>query len=73
MSFEKSREAGRRPCGLPHHGREHLLTTAKSHAGNRDGLVTHDVEAILGGPATSGSDFAARNAASFAPRAPRER
>jgi hypothetical protein len=72
VPFEKWCQEELRPRGLPEHDHEHLLTMAKSHAGNRDDLVTHDVEAILGGPATSGRDFAARNAASFAPRPPRE-
>jgi hypothetical protein len=40
---------------------------AKLHAANRYDRLTHDVEAILGRPATSARDFVARHAASFAP------
>jgi hypothetical protein len=40
---------------------------AKLHAEGRYDRLTHDVEAILGRPATSAWDFVARHAASFAP------
>jgi uncharacterized protein YbjT (DUF2867 family) len=53
--------------GLPQHVYEHFLTMAKMHAANRYDRLTHDVEAILGRPATSVRDFVARHAASFAP------
>src|SRR5262249_61290730 len=56
-----------RPRGLPEHVSGHLLTRAKLHAGARYDRLTHDVEAILGRPATSARDFVARHAASFAP------
>jgi NAD(P)H dehydrogenase (quinone) len=56
-----------RPRGLPEHAYEHLLTMAKLHDEGRYDRLTHDVEAILGRPATSARDFVARHAASFAP------
>jgi hypothetical protein len=36
-------------------------------AAGRYDRLTHDVEALLGRPATSARDFVARHAASFAP------
>ena len=45
---------------------------AKLHAEGRYDRLTHDVEAILGRPATSARDFVARHAASFAPEPFRE-
>ena len=54
-----------RPRALPEHVSEHLLTMAELHAANRYDRLTHDVEAILGSPATSVRDFVARHAASF--------
>ena len=44
----------------------HLLTMAKLHAEGRYDRLTHDVEAVLGRPATGARDFVARHAASFA-------
>ena len=55
-----------RPLGLPEHVSEHLLTMAELHAANRYDRLTHDVEAILGRPATGARDFVARHAESFA-------
>jgi len=46
---------------------EHFLAMAKMRAANRYDRLTHDVEAILGRPATSLRDFVARHAESFAP------
>ena len=51
-----------RPRGLPEHVSEHLLTMAELHAANRYDRLTHDVEVILGRPATSARDFVARHA-----------
>ena len=55
-----------RKFGLPEHLLGHMLTMAKLHAEGRYDRLTHDVEAILGRPATSAHDFVARHAASFA-------
>jgi NAD(P)H dehydrogenase (quinone) len=51
---------------VPEHVFEHLLTMARLHAANRYDRLTHDVEAILGRPATGARDFVARHAGSFA-------
>jgi uncharacterized protein YbjT (DUF2867 family) len=67
VPFEQWRDRELRPHGLPEHVYEHFLTMAKLHAANRYDRLTHDVEAILGRPATSARDFVARHARSFAP------
>jgi hypothetical protein len=67
MPFEQWRAQELRPRGLPEHVYEHFLTMAKLHATNRYDRLTHDVEAILGRPATSARDFVARHDESFAP------
>ena len=72
VPFEQWRDQELRPRGLPEHVYEHLLTMAKLHAANRYDRLTHDVEAILGRPATSARDFVSRHADSFAPRPSRE-
>lgn len=72
VPIEQWRDQDLRPRGLPEHVYEHLLTMAKLHAANRYDRLTHDVEAILGRPATSARHFVARHAESFAPRTSRE-
>jgi uncharacterized protein YbjT (DUF2867 family) len=67
VPFEQWRDQELRPRGLPVHVDEHLLTMAKLHAVNRYDRLTHDVEAILGRPATSARDFVARHVKAFAP------
>jgi uncharacterized protein YbjT (DUF2867 family) len=67
VPLEQWRDQELRPRGLPEYVSEHLLTMAKLHAANRYDRLTHDVEAILGRPATSARDFVARHAESFAP------
>jgi uncharacterized protein YbjT (DUF2867 family) len=67
VAFEQWRDQDLRSRGLPEHVYWHFLTMAKLHAANRYDRLTHDVEAILGRPATSARDFVARNAASFTP------
>jgi uncharacterized protein YbjT (DUF2867 family) len=67
VPLEQWRDRELRPRGLPEHVSEHFLTMAKMHAANRYDRLTHDVEAVLGRPATSARDFVARNAASFMP------
>src|SRR5882762_10117029 len=66
VPFERWRDEELRKFGLPEHLFGHLLTMAKLHAEGRYDRLTHDVEAILGRPATSTRDFVARHAASFA-------
>jgi NAD(P)H dehydrogenase (quinone) len=58
------RSVGLRPV---EHLYEHFMTMAKMHAANRYDRLSHDVEAVLGRPATSARDFVARPAKSFAP------
>jgi uncharacterized protein YbjT (DUF2867 family) len=67
VPLEQWRDEELRPRGLPEYVSGHFLTMAKLHAANRYDRLTHDVEAILGRPATSARDFVARHAASFAP------
>jgi uncharacterized protein YbjT (DUF2867 family) len=67
VPHERWRDEELRKFGLPEHVFGHLLTMAKLHAEGRYDRLTHDVEAILGRPATRARDFVARHAASFAP------
>jgi uncharacterized protein YbjT (DUF2867 family) len=67
VPLEQWRDEELRKLGLPEHLYGHLLTMAKMHAEGRYDRLTHDVEAVLGRPATRVRDFVARNAASFAP------
>jgi uncharacterized protein YbjT (DUF2867 family) len=67
VPLEQWRDQELRPRGLPEHVYEHLLTMAKLHAANGYDRLTHDVEALLGRPATSARDFVARHAKAFAP------
>jgi NAD(P)H dehydrogenase (quinone) len=67
VPLDQWRDQELRPRGLPEHVSGHFLTMAKLHAANRYDRLTHDVEAILGRPATSVRDFVARHAESFAP------
>jgi hypothetical protein len=46
---------------LPEHLTEHLLTMARLHAANRYDRLTHDVDAIIGRPATSIRDYVAKH------------
>ena len=62
VPFEQWRDQEFRTRGLPEYVAEHLLTMAKLHAEGRYDRLTHDVEAILGRPATSARDFVARHA-----------
>jgi uncharacterized protein YbjT (DUF2867 family) len=66
VPYEQWRDQELRPRGLPEHVYGHFLTMAKLHAANRYDRLSHDVEAILGRPATSARDFVARHAESFA-------
>ena len=49
------------PIGLPDHVFHHIETMAKLHADNRYDRLTHDIEAILGRPATSIRDYVAKH------------
>jgi NAD(P)H dehydrogenase (quinone) len=51
--------------GLPGHVLDHLATMARLHAEGRYDRATHDVENIIGRPATSVRDFVAANHALF--------
>src|SRR5262245_43257901 len=66
VPLERWRDEELHKLGLPEHLYGHLLTMAKLHAANRYDRLTHDVEAILGRPATRARDFVARHGASFA-------
>jgi NAD(P)H dehydrogenase (quinone) len=52
---------------LPDHVFHHLTTMARLHAANRYDRLTHDVEKIIGRPATSARDFVAHHAKLFQP------
>lgn len=65
VPLETWRDGELRGLGLPQHVYEHLLTMAKLHAAGGYDRLTHDIEALLGRPATSAREFVARNAESF--------
>jgi NAD(P)H dehydrogenase (quinone) len=60
VSFEAWRAQDLRRRNFPDHVFQHLVTMARLHAANRYDRLTHDVEAIIGKPATSVRDFVAR-------------
>jgi uncharacterized protein YbjT (DUF2867 family) len=64
VQFEPWQDEIRRRA-LPEHVLHHLLTMAKLHAANRYDRLTHDVEQIIGHPATSVRDFVARHTELF--------
>jgi hypothetical protein len=70
VPIDEWRDQELRRRNLPDHVFEHLLTMAQLHAANRYDRLTHDVEAILGRPATSVRDFVARHAEFFGPSSP---
>jgi uncharacterized protein YbjT (DUF2867 family) len=51
--------------GFPDHVIEHLVTMGRLHAQNRYDRLTDDVQRITGHPATTVTDFVARNAGRF--------
>ena len=61
VPFEQWRDQELIGRNLPEHVYEHLLTMAKLHAANRYDRLTHDVEAIIGRPATSIRDYVAKH------------
>ncbi len=52
---------------LPEHLRGHLLTMAKLHADDRYDRLTHDVEEVIGRPATSVRDYVEKHPRLFGP------
>ena len=67
VPLEAWRDEELRRRNLPDHLFEHLMTMAQLHAANRYDRLTHDVEAIIGRPATSVRDFVTRHAGLFRP------
>ncbi|APR82367.1 Hypothetical protein A7982_07716 [Minicystis rosea] len=65
VPFEEWRDGELRRRGLPEHVFGHLSTMARLHADNRYDRLTHDVESILGRPATAVGDLIARRADLF--------
>jgi len=65
VSFDQWRDQELRRHNLPEHLFEHFLTMARLHAANRYDRLTHDVEAIIGRPATNIRDFVAQRKESF--------
>jgi uncharacterized protein YbjT (DUF2867 family) len=65
VPFEQWRDSQLRKLKLPEHVFEHLLTMARLHAANRYDRVTHDIERIIGRPATTIRDYVARHAEMF--------
>jgi uncharacterized protein YbjT (DUF2867 family) len=74
VPLEQWRDHELRGRNLPDHVFGHLLTMARLQAANRYDRLTHDVEAIIGRPATGVRDFVARHAELFGQTAgPRRR
>ena len=67
VPFAEWRDQELRSRNLPDHVFKHLTTMARLHAANRYDRLTHDVEKIIGRPATSARDFVARHAKVFQP------
>ena len=67
VPFPQWREQELRSRNLPDHVFEHLATMAQLHAANRYDRLTHDIEKIIGRPATSAYDFLVRHAELFGP------
>jgi len=65
VPFDEWRDSVLTGRPLPEHVAAHLKTMAHLHAANRYDRLTHDVERILGRPATSVQAFVERNAALF--------
>ncbi|MGH8624950.1 MAG: NAD(P)H-binding protein [Gammaproteobacteria bacterium] len=65
VPLEQWRDQELRSRHLPDHVFKHLLTMARLHATNRYDRLTHDIEGITGGPATSIREFVAHHAELF--------
>jgi NAD(P)H dehydrogenase (quinone) len=61
VPFDQWREQVVRTHNLSGHVSEHFLTMARLHAANRYDRLTHNVEALIGRPATSIRDFVAQH------------
>jgi uncharacterized protein YbjT (DUF2867 family) len=61
VPFDQWRDQGVRTHNLSDHVSEHFLTMARLHAANRYDRLTHNVEALIGRPATSIRDFVAQH------------
>jgi hypothetical protein len=72
VPIERWRDEELRNLRLPDHVFEHIVTMARLHAVNRYDRMTHDVETIIGRPATSIRDFVARQMSLFSPGVPPE-
>jgi NAD(P)H dehydrogenase (quinone) len=65
VPLDQWRDSELRNLKLPDHVFQHILTMARLHAANRYDRATHDVETIIGRPATSIRDFVARRPEMF--------
>jgi NAD(P)H dehydrogenase (quinone) len=61
VPFDQWRDQVVRTHNLSDHVSEHFLTMARLHAANRYDRLTHNVEALIGRPATSIRDFVAQH------------
>jgi uncharacterized protein YbjT (DUF2867 family) len=61
------RDSDLRSLKLPEHVFHHILRMVRLHAANRYDRATHNIETIIGRPATSIRDFIAKRADLFAP------
>jgi uncharacterized protein YbjT (DUF2867 family) len=61
VPFDQWRDQVVRTHNLSGHVSEHFLTMARLHAANRYDRLTHNVEALIGRPATSIRDFVAQH------------
>ncbi len=61
VPFDQWRDQVLRRHNLSDHVSEHFLTMARLHAANRYDRLTHNVEALIGRPATSIRDFVAQH------------
>jgi uncharacterized protein YbjT (DUF2867 family) len=66
--LERWRDHELRARHLPDHVFDHLLTMAQLHAANRYDRLKHDVEAIIGRPATSIRDYVMKHPELFGQR-----
>jgi len=61
LPFDQWRDQVVRTHNLSDHVSEHFLTMARLHSANRYDRLTHNVEALIGRPATGIRDFAAQH------------
>jgi hypothetical protein len=65
VPFEQWRDRDLGKLNLPPDVSRHLLTMARLHAANRYDRTTHDLEELLGRPATTIREFVARRSNVF--------